>query len=234
MNDRFHERLAQALDALGISQTDLANVTGVSPQAVHQWISGESRPKTSRLQQIIRELNVSERWLLWGEGHMEATTSRDQNATGDHPDYGNSVARIDKTSGRKVPLVDLEDILVSEDRINLGDKTYNRRKIETKFPCGENSLAFIVRDKSMEPKLHQGDIVIIDPDLQPVPEDLIVVYLIDRQRNIFRQFTFGTNGEVLLVPLNPKFEAFRFSASEWLEKVFVVGVMSEFSSPRRT
>lgn len=81
----------------------------------------------------------------------------------------------------------------------------------------------------MEPEIQQGDMVIIDQELDPEPEDYVVVHIKARNQNVFRKFTYGTNGEVLLTPANPSYERFRFSAEEWLGDVILIGVTTEYT-----
>lgn len=51
-------RLRELREAAGLSQVQLAKLTGVSRNAVSQWEAGETRPSTKRLTLLARALNV--------------------------------------------------------------------------------------------------------------------------------------------------------------------------------
>lgn len=55
----FEDRLYQLRKERGISQEELANVVGVSRQAVQKWESGASQPNLENLVAISRYFQVS-------------------------------------------------------------------------------------------------------------------------------------------------------------------------------
>lgn len=59
-------RITQARQALGMTQTDLATKMGVSPQAVQKWESGDSTPRHARLAHLATILKTSVETLLTG------------------------------------------------------------------------------------------------------------------------------------------------------------------------
>lgn len=61
------ERIKTAMDRVRISQTDIANQLGISPQAVQQWVTGLTSPKGTRLAKLAGILDVSVEWLLSGK-----------------------------------------------------------------------------------------------------------------------------------------------------------------------
>ncbi|WP_226780445.1 helix-turn-helix domain-containing protein [Oceaniglobus trochenteri] len=64
----FGDRLADARQALGMSQEDLARRVGVKPGTLAKWENDLSEPRANRLNILSGLLNVSLRWLLTGEG----------------------------------------------------------------------------------------------------------------------------------------------------------------------
>lgn len=60
-------RLLQLRRREGISQEELAELAGVSRQAVSKWESAQSVPETEKLLTISEHFNVSMDWLLKGE-----------------------------------------------------------------------------------------------------------------------------------------------------------------------
>ncbi|WP_375261114.1 helix-turn-helix domain-containing protein [Palleronia sp.] len=64
----FGDRLADARQAVGVTQKELARRLGVRLQTLEAWENDLSEPRANRLQMISGLLNVSLMWLLTGEG----------------------------------------------------------------------------------------------------------------------------------------------------------------------
>ncbi|WP_369813283.1 MULTISPECIES: XRE family transcriptional regulator [Xenorhabdus] len=62
----MHERIKQARLAKKITQAELAEMLGVTPQSVQQWESS-TEPRKSRLTALASILDVDVNWLLFGE-----------------------------------------------------------------------------------------------------------------------------------------------------------------------
>lgn len=58
------ERLAQVLDARGISQVQLAAIAEVSPGSISKWRNGQQEPTTDALNKLARAVNVRPEWFL--------------------------------------------------------------------------------------------------------------------------------------------------------------------------
>lgn len=91
-----------------------------------------------------------------------------------------------------------------------------------------------MRDRSMEPRIGRGDIVIIDPDAEIVPGELVAVRLTSEQRNVFRIFTYGLNGRVILTPANAAYATLEFEPDAWRQNAVVLGVMTQRFERQRT
>lgn len=63
----FHDRLYQLRREKGLSQEELAEVVGVTRQAVQKWESGASRPDMDNLTALARYFGVTLDWLITGE-----------------------------------------------------------------------------------------------------------------------------------------------------------------------
>ena len=62
----FQERLYQLRRERGLSQENLADLLGVTRQAVQKWESGASRPDLDNLTALARQFDVSLDWLISG------------------------------------------------------------------------------------------------------------------------------------------------------------------------
>lgn len=218
MRHQFAERLLQAIKANGLTQRDIAKYLGVKPQSVNQWTKGKAYPKAEYLQKLARYLNTTQDWLMDGRG--ESSTN-----------YESSLSPVDSDLGREVPLLALEDIPLSQQAG--ARKPAKRVLVRTHFRCGPKATAFLVRDRSMEPRINPGDIVVVDPDMPLEPGDFVAVHITDQDLVVFRQFSYGPNDSRRLVPINQLHRSYEFSADEWVKRIVVLGVMTERTEPGR-
>lgn len=68
------ERINQALAARGVDKhgrgSELARITGTSPQAAAKWLNGQVAPSIANLLRIAHAFDISVEWLILGEGMM--------------------------------------------------------------------------------------------------------------------------------------------------------------------
>ncbi|WP_422071402.1 helix-turn-helix domain-containing protein [Tranquillimonas rosea] len=67
-NATFGDRLADARQAVGMTQEELARRLGVKLTTLQKWENDIAEPRANRLSMLAGLLNVSLRWLLTGEG----------------------------------------------------------------------------------------------------------------------------------------------------------------------
>ena len=83
MELEFQQRLYELRKKSGLSQEGLAELLGVSRQAVQKWEAGTSRPDLDNLAALARYFNVSLDYLVTGEERSApppATTIIKQNS----------------------------------------------------------------------------------------------------------------------------------------------------------
>jgi SOS-response transcriptional repressor LexA len=68
--------------------------------------------------------------------------------------------------------------------------------------CSEESFVLRIRGISMEPKFHDGDLIFVDPDVEPVHGKYVVVRLEDSNEATFKQLIVE-DGMRYLKALNP-------------------------------
>ena len=79
----IHERIREAREQAGISQTELARLLGVTRSACSQWESTQgTAPRRERLEQLAALLGVSFEWIATGRGgsgpvEVEAVSAAD-------------------------------------------------------------------------------------------------------------------------------------------------------------
>ena len=60
----FYQRMREAMEAAGLSQSELCERTKIPKSAMSQYLSGAFKPKQERTYLIAHALGVSESWLM--------------------------------------------------------------------------------------------------------------------------------------------------------------------------
>ena len=82
----IHDRIREAREQAGISQTELARLLGVTRSACSQWESvGGTAPRRDRLEQLAGLLGVSFEWLATGRGADGSPTDKVAEAPAGYP-----------------------------------------------------------------------------------------------------------------------------------------------------
>jgi len=178
MSEKFAERLKQLRLQHGLTQKELAKVMGVSSSAVGMWEIGRNEPDYKTLKRLADFFDVSIDYLL---GKTDDPTPP-QKRLEDYPWY-----------------VELRPIPVYNGA-SAGDiGTFpNDREIVTWIMIPRNKpgkYGVIVHGDSMEPEIHDGDIVVIDPDL-PIDNGSKVVVIIDGEAFV-KKIYFEDNAVIL-------------------------------------
>lgn len=62
------DRIKEAMRIKGISQSELARLSGITKAAISSYLSGKYEPRRLQVHQLALALNVNELWLLGFEG----------------------------------------------------------------------------------------------------------------------------------------------------------------------
>lgn len=214
----FGKRLRKVREQRDLTLDEIAKAAGgITPQAVEQWESGNTTPKQHRLVAVARRLDVELGWLLTGLDQDGAQPS--------------GIALAPNTAGRTVPRLDWDN---ATDK-NSAVEGVSKSALFTSFPCGPLSFALKITDRSNSPEYEPGDLIVIDPDLEPVPGDMVLALLKDAGIPIFRKYrevgrTDKGKTVIELIPLNDDWTADQIIASQTGD---IIGVRSEHSRPRR-
>lgn len=68
-------RIRSAREELGLSQEELSKAVGVTPQSVHQWETGRTFPRNSRIRKIAAVLGVTANWIQFGVSGDDQSTA---------------------------------------------------------------------------------------------------------------------------------------------------------------
>lgn len=209
----FGSRLKAAREAANRTLDEVGTKFGVSPQAVSGWEKGSVPTPPSRIAKVCDFYGISVYYALTGVESKE----RNEN---------NIIRHISQAGGRIVPKLSSVEVL---DRAH-GRKTAVESYSHTQFPCSEQSYLWTVQDRSNAPDYLPGDVIVIDPEIDPIPGDMVFAVVGDNEP-IFRSYEVSENGKILLKPKNSAWG--RGVEIEDGVEGRILGVMSERTSPRR-
>lgn len=205
--DNFSNNLKKIMEERGLSQVDLAKMTGITQSSISDWLNDKYEPKQNKIFQISNALHVSPSALIGSSIFPSSTpTAVRINVFGQIP--------------AGTPLEAIEDIIDWEE-----------------IPAdwckgGKEFFALQVKGDSMYPEYLEGDIIIcqIQPDFEDGQDCVVFV----NGYNATLKRCYHTDHGVQLVPINtaysPKSYSLAEEAADYLveeEPVRILGVVKE-------
>lgn len=176
--------LKKLREDVGMSQAELAKKIGVSQSTVGMWESGRNSPEFNNLQKIASIFDVSIGFLVEGveEPHKK----------------GNWIPVLGKVQAG-IPTTAVEDILDYEE-------------ITPEMAAQGEHFALQVRGNSMQPKMDEGDVVIVrqQPDVDSGDTAIVLVNGDDATIKKIKKMDSG----IMLIPMNPAYEPLFYSRDE--------------------
>ena len=203
----FSDRLREARTERRYSQRELAKRAGVTGSALSQWESGDINPeniKQSVLRLVCRELGVRAEWLLTG-----SMPKAPVGGVAETMEF--SGASLASQDTRMLPLVSMVQAGLGRDIVDAYPRGQGQEAIgvdaELAKQLSRVAFALKIEGDSMSPEFQPDDVVIIDPEVAPLPGDYVVAKLDGDSRATFKKYrNRGTaaNGTPIfeLVPLN--------------------------------
>lgn len=151
----FAKRLKEIMKERRLKQKDIAVLAGVSPAAVSGWMKGKvAVPEAGILKRLAKALSVSPFWLLYGEER-----------------------RVTEGANKGV-------ILVGSFSID-GETVQFSEACAPEFCAAANALrdckSFIMAGSHMEPRISDGDIVIVDMNDKTIKNNAIYAFFVNGQ-----------------------------------------------------
>lgn len=174
---------------------------GVEPQHVNNWFN-RGIPK-NRAFKIADYLVVDARWLVEGAKAAAASVANDAAIPSDE------TATVLGEAGRKLPVIGsiaagawCEAVALQPDAVE--------EWIESPGPVGPRAFVLKIDGISMynpggPVSFADGDQVVIDPDVEPLPGDFVVARLTNSNRVTFKRLR-QDEGECYLEAINPAWE----------------------------
>lgn len=156
MKANFIDRLKGLMEEKDITQTELAQATGITQSSISDWIRGKYLPKQDKVDLLAKALDVSPAYLMGWEEPDANTTPVDLSHSILIPVLGSIPAGV--------PIEAIEDIV---DHID----------IPLKWVKSDDYFALKVRGDSMYPLFLDGDTVIIRQQCTAESGDICACYV---------------------------------------------------------
>ncbi|WP_331693520.1 LexA family protein [Pandoraea sputorum] len=217
--ESFTARLHYAMGLRGIRQkSDIAEAGGVSMAAVSLWFSGsEDTVDDERIVTLAKFLRVEPAWLRDGTGPMEGPMN----------------VRPAEVGKRRIPLISSVQAGLMHETVTPFPTGDAFEYLLTDLDLSDSAFALEIDGRSMEPDFREGDRILVDPAVRPIPGDFVVATN-GRDEATFKTYRpRGTNANGIeifeLVPLNPDYP----TISSEREPARVIGVMVEHRRYRK-
>lgn len=195
--NRFRE---QRLKAGYKSQADLAKILFVNQTAVSQWERGVTTPSPPILLKLSQLYGVSTDYLL-----------------------GQSISS-DDSKGIKIPV--LGDVAAGIP-IEAVENIVDYEEIDTAMASTGEFFGLRIRGSSMEPRIREGDVVIVRQQEDADTGDTAVV-LVNGDSATVKRIKKEPDGGIWLIPNNPAYDPQHYSPAEVAEcPVRIIGKVVE-------
>lgn len=204
------DRVKQKRIELGMTQTEAAEKAGIRQQSWQSIEDGKTL-KPRNIVGIAKALRCDADWLMNGGAFMA----------------------IADVNSRKVPLISYVQAgaLAEKNPIQAFDGSLEY--ILTDLDLSEFSFALRIEGDSMEPDFKAGDVIIVDPEIEPVPGEFVVAKNGGNEATFkkYRPTYTDMNGRqhFELVPLNDDYPVINSDT----QPLKIIGVMIEHRIYRR-
>ncbi len=158
MKQSWVDRVKERMKVAGVSQEVLAGVLGCTRGAVGHYLAGRRNPTLAQLEKIAGVLQLNPRWMVFGgEEHGVRETSWIYQSGGTE----NSHVPISGTTGT-----------------GPGERRLGTLNLAA---CLNSAYALVVEGTAWAPRIHEGEIILLCPERNPVPGDELWVSFRDGQ-----------------------------------------------------
>lgn len=210
------DRIRNKRKEMKLTQQKLGDLVGVSKTTVSQWEKGDYSPNGENLSSLARVLGVSIQWILDGKGD----------------DSFENVKPV-SLGARQIPVLSYVQAGLLTELQEISQPDGELEYVQADEDLGEGAFAMRINGDSMQPDFSEGDLVIIDPDIEPVPGDFVAAKNGSDEATFkkYRPRGFNPSGAEYfeLVPLNEDYAPIRSDMSD----VTIIGVMVEHRKYRR-
>lgn len=177
-------RIRQLRSAKDMKQSDLANQLNVRPNTISNWENEKSFPDRDSLQRMASIFGTTVDYILGGNAPIKSAGLR-------IPVLGDVAAGI--------PIEAITDIVDYEE-------------IDAAMAATGDFFGLRIKGASMEPRMREGDVVIVRKQETAETGDTVVV-LINGDSATVKKIKYGPDG-ISLIPTNPSYDVQFYSAAD--------------------
>ena len=218
------ERLEWALDYSGLKKSDLARACNITRSAVTAWFNGSTQTlEGSNLANVARVTRCMEYWIATGKGPRTTEEGRKWLAN----------THSAELKRRAYPLISWVHAGAWKEIVDAYPYGSSDVMVFANDDHSHDSFALRIEGNSMEPIFQEGDIIIVDPDIQPRPGDYVVAknHQAEATFKKYRPRGIDADGKTIfeLVPLNDDYATLRSDQ----ENIRIIGVQVEHTRFRK-
>lgn len=178
-------RLREARKAKGLTQVEVSRIIGISQNGYSDWETGKNRVDARSLGRLAELYGVTVNYLL----------GIDEN---DAPAKGVRIPVLGSVAAG-IPIEAIQDIVDYEE-------------IDADMAAAGEYFGLRIKGSSMEPRIREGDVVIVRRQEEAETGDTVVV-LVNGDSATVKRIKIESNG-IALIPNNPAYDTRFYSAAE--------------------
>lgn len=178
-------RLREARKAKGLTQVEVSRIIGISQNGYSDWETGKNRVDARSLGRLAELYGVTVNYLL----------GIDEN---DAPAKGVRIPVLGSVAAG-IPVEAIQDIVDYEE-------------IDADMAAAGEYFGLRIKGSSMEPRIREGDVVIVRRQEEAETGDTVVV-LVNGDSATVKRIKIEPNG-IALIPNNPAYDTRFYSAAE--------------------
>ncbi|MEH1299371.1 helix-turn-helix domain-containing protein [Raoultella ornithinolytica] len=169
------ERIRESRKRLKMSGESLGKVIGVSKSTISQWENGNTQPSGVNLTLLCKALKTTPEWILYGKGSPAAETSSSEMA-----------------SIRPSGVINISwEVLMGDGGCILSKNPHEG--YVTSFGATEKSYAVKIHGDSLWPRVNDGEVIVISPDIEVTAGDEVYVLLSDGSEMLKRIYSISAD-----------------------------------------
>lgn len=206
------KRIKLRRENLGLTQEQVSQKIGVNQDSYQQIERGDVNP-SRYLYEISVALECDMAWLLSGKDDS-------------------NVEHITLNNTDRVPIISFVQAGLWTESCSMEDST-GFEYLQTDLDLSESSFALRIKGQSMEPDFIEGDMIIIDPTIKPMPGEFVVAVNGEEEATFkkYRELGYDEHERMQfeLIPLNRDYP----SMSSLKQQIRIIGTMVEHRTYRR-
>lgn len=218
MKNDMPTRIKDILSELGITQQQLADISGVSKAAVNAWINKGTKPSGSALLNMRKKRGINPDWVIDGKGEMFLASGEWEKQ------------QLLSTTYKPAPVVGTAQLGpdgywdAMDYPVGFGDGFID-------VPSGDpNAYALRVRGDSMAPAIRDGWYVVIEPNNPISPGEYVLLVTTDGQAMV-KELLWERGDQISLMSVNDQYGRFTITRDK-VDKIHHVAFIAPPSKHR--